>query len=234
MAIGAFVILNPIFYMDALAPHLPTPLLFASLYVAPSNAYPVWDELAARPLASRWTEVLAERIIHRRGADQHDNSSSRWFEKLNAAGKISSELQERYYSEGWRGGLWTPAHARVGKPFEVRMRVDKAVSGWSTQLSLMFGGYTVGEDPEPVGRMNNSLWSYQLAPEVFARHREVAVRCAYGSRIGSRTSHRSPRCSSGNRMGPSPRSAQRFGSGDSMKNGRCRSIEVAGYGSLPP
>lgn len=173
LAIGSFVILNPIFYMTALAPHLPTPALFACLYLAPDSSFRVWDELGMRPLDERWVRVLSDRLIGLRSADQHNNSPSRWFEKLNAAGKIPADVLERYYSEGFRGRLSTPKHANVGKPFEVHMTVDRAVGGWTTQLALMFGGYTVGQDAEPVGRQDKSLWSYQLAPDVLARHRDV-------------------------------------------------------------
>lgn len=184
IAVFGSVALNPIFYMGFLAPHLPTPLLVASLYVAPSNAYAVWDEMLNRTLSPGWTETMAERVLRRRGINPYDNGGSRWFEAMNGKGKISPELLERFYREGFEADLVAPSRVKVGEAIPVKLRVSRDVGGWGVQLGLMFGGYTIGEVSAPVGRLDKTLWAHEVRSSMFQRYRDVCEQTLRADRPG--------------------------------------------------
>lgn len=184
IAVGSLIIVNPIFYMGFLSPHLPTSLLFASLYVSPKDAYSVWDEMATRPLNPTSIRVLVERVLNRRGIDQYDTSAAHWFEIMAAAGKIPPDLLERFYSESFKADLAAPARVKAGEPFTVHLRVTQASGGWGVQLAFMFGGYTVGDDPTPLGRQTASLWAYDLRPQNFTSRRDVLPQTLQADRPG--------------------------------------------------
>ncbi len=186
VAIGVLgsIALNPIFYMGFLAPHLPTPMLVGSLYVAPSNAYAVWDEMLNRSLSPRWTWVVAERVLRRRGMNPYDNGGSRWFEAMNGKGKIPPELRERFFVEGFEAELVAPSRVKVGEQIPVKLRVSRDVDGWGTKLGLMFGGYTIGEDSAPVGRLDKTLWGHEVRPSTFRRYNDVCAQTLRADRLG--------------------------------------------------
>ncbi len=172
LAFTGMIVMQPIFYMGFLAPHLPTPLLFASLYTAPKNVYTAWEELALRPLDPKWTRVMAENVLRQRGHDQYESSPSQWFEKMDAAGKIPAELRERFYRESLSAELDVPRRVKAGEEFAAHLRVKHLASGGGT-MGLMFGGYFVGDDTGAVGRMHKTEWGYLLRPGVFSRYRDV-------------------------------------------------------------
>ena len=172
-AIASLLVMNPIFYMSYLAPHLPTPVLGASLFLAPGNAYAVWGELEKRPLSGWWMSTLAERALVLRASNQYDNGPSAWMEAMNTAGKLPATATERYYREGLVAELVVPAKVKVGESFEARVRVKHVANGWGTQNGVMFGGYRVGDATQAVGRQNATTWAHELRPRVFANYTEM-------------------------------------------------------------
>jgi DNA-directed RNA polymerase subunit RPC12/RpoP len=172
LAFTGMIVLNPIFYMGRLAPHLPTPLLFASLYAAPKAAYTVWDEMATRPLDPSWTRTMAERVLRCRRKDQYDSSPSQWFENMIAGKKIPADLEDRFYREGFQAALVAPRRVKAGEAFIVQLRVHHAANGGGT-MGLMFAGYAIGDEPASAGRQDKTVWAYQLRPGVLSRHRDV-------------------------------------------------------------
>jgi hypothetical protein len=167
-----FVVLQPVFYMRWLAPHLPTPLLFASLYASPKTWYSAWDELASRPLDAWSIRTMAERVLVVRRADQYDSAPAKWFEAMTTAGKIPPELLERYYREGVDAELVVPAHVKAGERFRAKLRV-RTVAGTSgsQQIGLFFGGYRVNEGPAR-GKRAETLWAFSLRPDVFSTSKD--------------------------------------------------------------
>jgi DNA-directed RNA polymerase subunit RPC12/RpoP len=172
IAVIGMIVLNPIFYMGTLAPHLPTPLLYASLYAAPKNAFKVWDELATRTLGPEWTRTMAERVLAQRGKNQYDNSPGRWFETMIASGKMPKALADRFYREGFQAELLVPKHVKAGESFTASLRVSRAAQGSST-IGLMFAGYAIDDNPARLGRRNKTQWAFELQPGVLSRHRDV-------------------------------------------------------------
>ncbi len=172
LAIVGMVALQPIFWLAPLAKVLPTPVLFAGLYVEPKSLYTAWDELAARPLAKPWIEIMARRVISSRNRDQWNSSGSKWFDAVAAAGKMPANLTDEYFRESFRAKLIVPGSIRAGEPFRVKLRVSRAVDGWATKIGVMFGGYSIDGGPA-VGRAPEAAWGYQLRPEVFSLHRDV-------------------------------------------------------------
>jgi DNA-directed RNA polymerase subunit RPC12/RpoP len=172
ISLTGMIVFNPIFYMGALAPHLPTPLLYASLYVSPKHAFTVWDELTTRPLDSEWTRIMAERVLAQRGKNQYDNSPGRWFETIIARGEMPKALAERFYREGFQAELLVPKHVKAGEAFTASLRVSRAAQGSST-IGLMFAGYAIDDSPARLGRRDKTLWAFELHPGVLSRHRDV-------------------------------------------------------------
>ena len=183
VTIGAFLLLNPVFYIGSLAPHLPTSLLYASLYTSPRSVYTAWDELATRPLDAGSIEMMARRVIRFRAREQYDSAPSGWFEKMVAARKIPAGLLERYYAEAFVADLSVPRRVRAGQEFEVSLRVSHVANGWGDKIGLMFGGYRVG-DETAAGREDATLWEYQLRPGVFEGRKDVAVRKVKAEKAG--------------------------------------------------
>lgn len=172
VAFFGMVVLNPVFYLRSLAPHLPTPMLYAILYVAPKSAYTSWDELATRPLDSRWTRVMAERVLRHRASDQYDSGPSQWFESMAARGSITSDLVDRFHREGFRAELMVPARVKVGEAFTVKLRVHH-VAATRSCTGLMFAGFAIGDEVPRRGRQTQPVWALELRPEAFWRHRDV-------------------------------------------------------------
>ena len=169
----AVIVFNPIFYMGFLAPHLPTPLLFASFYAMPTNIYTAWDELATRPLSPAWTRVMGARVLRLRETDPFNSSPSRWFEAMMAAGRMPPDLEERFYREGFVARLRVPERVKVGEPFTAQLRVTHVANGSGVYFGVMFGGYAIGDDAPHAGRRYATLWDYEIRPDVFAAHRDV-------------------------------------------------------------
>jgi predicted RNA-binding Zn-ribbon protein involved in translation (DUF1610 family) len=171
LAFFGAIILNPIFYMPIIGPSLPTPLLYASLYVSPGNMYQGWDALGQRPLSPRWTSIMADRVLSYRNRVSWDHSPAGWLEARIAANEVSSELTERYYTESFAAKLAIPTHARANEPFTASLRVTRAAEGKGV-LAIMFEGYHIDDGPA-IGRLNSSAWPHNLDPGVLASSRNA-------------------------------------------------------------
>jgi hypothetical protein len=165
------LILNPIFYMPAIGPSLPTPLLYTSLYLSPANMYQCWDALGQRNLSPRWTSIMADRVLSYRNRAPWDTSPAQWLEARIAANQLSAAQTERYYKESFAATLAIPAHVKVNEPFTASLRVTRAAMGKSV-LAIMFGGYRIDDGPA-IGRQNGSAWTHNLAPGVLATSRSA-------------------------------------------------------------
>ncbi len=165
------VVAQPVFYMRWLAPHLPTPLLFASLYASPKTWFTAWDELASRPLDAWSVRSMGERVLRLRQIDQYDSSPSKWFESMAAAGKMPPDLAERFYREGFEAELVVPDRVNAGERITALLRVKRCANGFALNPGLFFAGYSAGE--QRGRREGRTLWAYQLRPDVFATHRDA-------------------------------------------------------------
>lgn len=165
------VVAQPIFYMRWLAPRLPTPLLYASLYVEPKTWFSAWDELAARPLDAPSVRAMARRVLSLRASNQYDNAPIRWFEAMAAAGKIPAAELDRYYRESIVAELLIPTRVRSGASFAAKLRVRRVAPTASQQIGVFFGGYRIA-DSGPVGRQDQTVWAFRLRPDVFSPHRD--------------------------------------------------------------
>ncbi|MBM4109009.1 MAG: hypothetical protein FJ255_09425 [Phycisphaerae bacterium] len=169
LALGGTLVLNQGFYLGALAPHLPTPVLYASLYVSPQSTCSSWDELAKRALSPGWTRTMGERVLRARGNTPFDYGPSRWFEAMAAAGSIPPDLSGRFYREGIRAELRVPGRVKAGEAFTAQLRMTRAAWG----SALMFAGYAVGDEEALLGRHPELVWAHELGPGGFLRHRDV-------------------------------------------------------------
>ncbi len=168
------VVLNPIFYIGRLAPHLPTSLLFASSYLTPTNNHLAWDELATRQLSPYWTSVMAKRVLSLRN-DNTNHPSSGWFEQTAAAGTMPPELRERFFVEGFQADLFLPDRAKVAEPFSATLRVTNVSSGDRTNPAIFFAGYYLDESHTAIGRVQETKWRFDLRPDSLKPYRECFV-----------------------------------------------------------
>lgn len=170
------VVLQPMLYINAIAKHMPTCVLYPLLYFSPSGGYRAWDELAQRPLATPWNELMARRIVGvRRAADWNAQGGS-WFKAAAARGDISNELVERYYKEALEADLDVPMLVGRGEQFTVALQVRHIVTDGPDTLGIYFAGYTVG-DSTAVGREAKTVWSHDFRRAgLFARREKALVR----------------------------------------------------------
>lgn len=165
------VVLNPIFYIGWLAPQLPTPLLYVSTFLTPPFIRAPWDELATRNLSPYWTTRIANRVISLR---EHDpiSAGSRWFEKVAAAGAISSEMRETYYEGGFQADLLLPKKAGLNQSFTAALRIFHTARGSSEHPGILFAGYYIDDSKVAVGRIDETKWMHDLSPGSFSPHRD--------------------------------------------------------------
>ncbi len=171
--VGGFLIGNPIVYMGWLAPHLPTPVLFGSLYAMPGSLRTAWDILGARPLNEPSIRAMAERVLRFRHRNPWDSGPPRWFEGVMTAGKMPADLVERFYTEGFRAELLVPERVEAGERFAAQLRVTGAAAAATTSAGILFAGYRPGEAGEPVGRKDAAQWVFQLGPVGLSGHRDA-------------------------------------------------------------
>ncbi len=167
----AIVILNPIFYISWLARYLPTPLLYTSSYLTPSIAHNAWDELASRKLSPFWTSLMAKRVI---GLREHKptETSSRWFEAIASTGAIPQELVDEFHDRGFRADLFLPDHIKANEPFTAALRVSHANFGSTESGGILFAGYYLDDNKTPLGRLDETQWTFKLNPEFLKPYRD--------------------------------------------------------------
>lgn len=172
ITISGMVVMNPIFWLGPLGRYLPTPVLYTTLYAAPRNAYTAWDELALRTLNPRWTRIMGERVLSNRQRDSHDRSPGKWFEAAAMSGTMPAELVDRFYVEGFDASLHAPSRVNAGEPFNVSLRVRRALNA-DNVLGVMLAGYTADGGIPIIGRHTRTLWARQLNPRVFSSHKDA-------------------------------------------------------------
>ena len=178
MALGAAIaiigglLLSPFLWLPSAAPYLPTPVLYAALYAAPRPAYSAWDELALRPLHQQAINTMVRRVLTDRATQTMPSPSTQWFATMMKAGKISPEVQERFFREGWLAELHAPALVKVGETFTVNLRVRHVANDMGDQPVIYFAGYAI-DDAELVGRQPQSLWAFKLRPQMFSIFQDV-------------------------------------------------------------
>jgi hypothetical protein len=173
--VTTLILIHPIFYFDRLAPHMATPILFSGLYLSPNSGYIAWDELAARPLDPRWTEVMAKRVLEiRKGNNWANSVPSEWFENMMTSNQVSKELAERYYRESFAANLNVPSKVKPGAAFTVTLRVTHAAgSGHSYAIGLMFAGYSIDDADPSTGRELATFWRHEFSPRALSRSKDV-------------------------------------------------------------
>lgn len=184
LATVAAIVGNPVFYMGSLAPHLPTPMLCASVYLSPESSFGAWEELAGRAPSDAWIRRLGALALERRSRNSNDFGPGLWFEAMMTAGKVPKGLETEWYRAGWRAELDVPARANAGDAFTARIRVLHAAGGTRSCMGVMFGGYTIGDATSPLGRLNKTTWAYELAPGALDAHREVFAQAVTPERPG--------------------------------------------------
>ncbi len=165
--IGGLLVMSPIFWLGPLARHLPTPILYTTLYASPKNAYTAWDELATRTLDPKWARILGHRVIAHRRHNAHDRSPGKWFELAAMSGQIPADLVDRFYTDGFTASIAAPRHVKAGKPFDVSLRVRRALDA-DNVLGVMFAGYAIDDAPPQHGRRNETAGAFQLNPGIFS------------------------------------------------------------------
>jgi hypothetical protein len=171
LAIFGALFMSPVLWLPWLGRSLPTPLLYAALYVSPRSAFMGWEELAKRQLEPRWTRIMAERVLGHREQDAWDRAPSEWLESVLAAGQAPVDVAERFYRAGFRATLELPRRVKVGETFEPRLRVTLAAQGKDSP-AVMFGGYRIDDGPV-VGRAKEPAWAHNLQPGLFSAYRDV-------------------------------------------------------------
>lgn len=176
MGVGAatvvlgFLVSTPILWITPFAPHLPTPVLYAALYMDP-RAFSASEELAKRPLAEGWVKAMARRVISTSNANQWASGGSAWFRALVTSGKMPADMIELANREAFRATLEAPARVKAGEPFSIHLRVTRAADGASGQLGVMFAGYRVDDGPAQ-GRAADVTFAHDLRPDVFSGPRQ--------------------------------------------------------------
>jgi hypothetical protein len=172
LAVLGMVVLQPVFWLGPLAKLLPTPILYAGLYMHPQSMYTTWDELASRPLGDRWIRAMAGRVMADRNRRQWNVSGSRWFDAVESVGKMPADLVDKYYREGFKAEVMLPRRVKSGVQFDTKVRVTRAVEGWNGKIGVMFGGYAI-DGGVAIGREPEAVWGYALRPPVFTAHKDV-------------------------------------------------------------
>ncbi|MFN0011891.1 MAG: hypothetical protein ACKVS8_09640 [Phycisphaerales bacterium] len=170
---GGFLIGNPRLYMGWMAPHLPTPVLFAALYTMPQSVTSVWDTLGTRSLNPSSIRMMAERVLGSRQQNAFERGPSKWFEGVMTAGKMPADLVERFYVEGFVADLLVPERVRAGENFTAYLRVNSAAAGFNSSAGILVAGYSVGEPGERVGRNDKAQWVFRLGPQWGSEYRDV-------------------------------------------------------------
>lgn len=163
--LGAFLF-QPIFWLGPLARILPTPILYTALYMDPGSSLDAWDELTTRSISATSTRSLARRVAAHRLQHQWGSAADKWFEANVAAGKIPAEIKEHLYGQSFATRLDAPKEVQAGTPFPVRLQTSRAATGLSSQLAVMFAGYSL-DGAEPVGRADEPAWAHELRPSLF-------------------------------------------------------------------
>jgi DNA-directed RNA polymerase subunit RPC12/RpoP len=166
IALLGAVLFQPIFWLGPFVKILPTPILYTALYMDPRSSIDAWDELNTRSLSATSTLSLARRVAAHRLQHQWGSPADKWFEANVAAGRIPAALQERLWRESFVTHLDLPKEVRAGTSFPVRLRTLRAANGFSSQLAVMFAGYSL-DGAELVGRVEEPAWAYQLRPSPF-------------------------------------------------------------------
>ncbi|GJQ30843.1 MAG: hypothetical protein HBSAPP03_27270 [Phycisphaerae bacterium] len=172
LALFGAVVMNPVFYLPTLAPHLPTPILYTVLYASPRSGYLAWDELALRTLSPRSTEAMGNRVISFRRRVSHDRSPGKWFEAAAKAGAMPAAMIEQFYTEGFVASLRAPKRAKTGEAIDVSLEVRRALNA-DNVLGVFFAGYAVDDQPATAGRQAKTLWAHELDPGVLRPARRV-------------------------------------------------------------
>ncbi len=166
VVVGSYVVFNPVFYMGALAPHLPTPVLCAAVYAAPRSGVGIWDEVALRTVSPWWTGVLAERVLSQRIEAPFDDAPCKWFLAMAGSGRLSADQVERYYSETFRASVVAPGTVKVGEAFTVSLSVSRIAATGNT-FGIMFAGYGIDDGAPLAGRVTKTVWAHELRPQPY-------------------------------------------------------------------
>lgn len=174
IALLGVAVSSPVFYIRRLAPYLPTPVLYAMVYVSPVGNDAAWKEMQVRPLEESWSRRLEQRVLAHRAEWSYEDGGGRWMESRIAAGSVDDAARARLFREGFQAELVMPASVRAGEEFEVALRVRRAADAGSLHLGVMFEGYSVDMGPFS-GRHGATLWGYELRPDLFRTHKDMCV-----------------------------------------------------------
>lgn len=189
LAVGVvgMVASSPVFYIHGLAPHLPTPALYAMVYVSPVGNDAAWKEMQTRTLDESWSRRLEQRVLSNRTEWSFADGGGRWMEFRLAAGSTDDLTRDRFYREAFQADVVVPRSVRVGEEFDVALRVSRAADAGSMKLMVMFGGYRVGMGPF-VRRSEAQQWGHELRPRALHMHKNMFIHrvCAEGVRPGEK------------------------------------------------
>lgn len=165
--LSTLILLNPIFYLARLAPHMPTPALFASLYASPNSGFSAWDELANRPLDQDWAAVMARKVLSvRQRRTYWMPGAGKWFEAMIAGNQLPPELVDRYYRESFVAEINAPSRVKAGDSFAVTLRVKHAAINGGNQMGIMFAGYAINDAEPQAAHGNQTIWILGLKKDV--------------------------------------------------------------------
>ncbi len=204
LAVFFGVVLNPVFYIDLVAPYLPTGALYGVMYASPDGPLPAWAELSTRPLSPPAVRAMAERVIALRARRPWSAvPASMWFESAMGAGPLvaaprppagtppppppppamPADLVERYYREAVLITLQAPARGRVGKRFAVALRVLSGADGPRSHMAVAFGGYRINGGPV-MSRREEPLWGFQICPSPMSPSKDIFINEFIPDRVG--------------------------------------------------
>lgn len=188
LALGAVLVFTPVLWRGSLHRLLPTGVLAWLVAQSPRDAFAAWAELNTRTLSAEQRVQLARRLLDAR------RGSRLWFDAANfleaevTAGTLPPELVERYYAEMFTVRLSTPARARVGEAFDVRLVEGMAWDTPGHRVVVYFAGFSVDGGP-PAARRDEVVWGTLIAVDDVRAGRNDQYRPTASLTITTRGTH---------------------------------------------